>query len=52
LQTTDLDHDGEKELVLSLQDPGWSGRIYTKIEGKIGFSYTGYNLPMEAIVEH
>ena len=51
LQTLDLDHNGEKELVISLQDPGWSGRIYSKIEGKIGFSYTEYNLPMEAIVE-
>ena len=34
LQMFDLDHDGVREMVLSLQDEGWHGRIYSKIHGK------------------
>ncbi len=51
VQILDLNHDGEKELIMSLQDPGWNGRIYRKIPGKIGFCYTGFRIPMESIVE-
>ena len=51
VQILDLNHDGEKEMILSLQDRGWNGRIYRKIPGKIGFYYTGFRLPMESIVE-
>jgi len=51
VQILDLNHDGEKEMILSLQDPGWNGRIYRKVPGKIGFYYTGIHIPMESIVE-
>ncbi len=51
LQMFDLDHDGLREMVLSLQDEGWDGRIYSKIPGKIKFKYTGQQIPLESIVE-
>ena len=51
LQMFDLDHDGVKEMILSLQDKGWNGRIYSKVPGKISFIYTGRQIPMESIVE-
>ena len=51
LQMFDLDHDGDKEMILSLQDKGWNGRIYSKVPGKTAFTYTGRQIPMESIVE-
>lgn len=51
LQMFDLDHDGFKEMILSLQDKGWNGRIYSKVPGKTAFAYTGRQIPMESIVE-
>jgi hypothetical protein len=51
LQVLDIDHDNEKEIIVSLQEPGWNGRIYRKIKGKISFQYTGLRAPVIPINE-
>ena len=51
LQVLDIDHDNEKEVIVSLQESGWNGRIYRKIKGKIAFQYTGLVAPVIPINE-
>jgi hypothetical protein len=51
LQVLDIDNDKEKEIIISLQEPGWDGRIYKKIKGKIGLSYTGAQVSVKVIKE-
>jgi hypothetical protein len=51
LQILDIDHDNEKEVIISLQEPGLGGRIYHKSKEKTGLSYTGYRIPLEPIIE-
>lgn len=51
LQILDIDHNGEKEIIISLQEPGWGGRIYHRSKEKIGLSYTGFRVPLEPIIE-
>lgn len=51
LQVLDLDHDNEKEIIVSFQEPGWDGRIFHKTKGRIGLHYTGYRLPVIPINE-
>ena len=51
LQVLDIDHDNEKEIIVSLQKPGWNGRIYRKIKEKIAFQYTGLRAPVIPIEE-
>ena len=51
LQVLDIDHDNKKELIVSLQESGWDGRIYRKIKGKIAFEYTGLRAPVIPINE-
>ena len=51
LQVLDIDHDNEKEIIVSLQEPGWNGRIYHKIKGKIAFQFTGWVAPVTPINE-
>jgi hypothetical protein len=51
LQVLDLDQDNEKEIIVSLQEPGWDGRIFHKIKGQIALNYTGYRLPVIPINE-
>ena len=51
LQILDIDHDNEKEVFVSLQEPGWGGRVYHRSKGKIGLTYSGYRIPLEPIIE-
>jgi hypothetical protein len=51
LQVLDIDNDDEKEVIVSLQDAGWDGRIYRKIKGKTGLQYTGSKVPVIPINE-
>lgn len=51
LQVLDIDHDNQKEIIVSLQDPGWDGRIYRKQHGRIGVYYTGFKVPVHPINE-
>ncbi len=51
LQVLDIDHDNKKEVIVSLQEPGWNGRIYRKIKGKIALLYTGLIVPVVPINE-
>lgn len=51
LQILDIDHDNEKEVIISLQEPDWGGRIYHKSNGKTGLSFSGYRVPLEPIIE-
>jgi hypothetical protein len=51
LQVLDIDHDNEKEVIVSLQESGWNGRIYRKIKEKIAFRYTGLVAPVIPINE-
>jgi hypothetical protein len=51
LQVIDIDNDGEKEVIIGLQDPGWDGRIYHKLNNKIGLYYTGWRVPVKPINE-
>jgi hypothetical protein len=51
LQVLDIDNDSEKEIIISLQEPGWDGRIYKKIKGKIDLLYTGAQVPVKVIKE-
>jgi hypothetical protein len=51
LQALDIDHDNEKDLIVSLQEAGWNGRIYRKVKGKIAFQYTGLVAPVIPINE-
>ncbi len=51
LQILDIDHDNEKEVIISLQEPGLGGKIYHKSKEKTGLSYTGYRVPLEPIIE-
>jgi len=41
ISTADIDHDGEIELILSVQQEGFAGRIFKKVPGKIELYYTG-----------
>lgn len=51
LQVLDLDHDGEEEVIISLQDPGWNGRIFHKVKGRIALEYTRMRVPVIPINE-
>jgi len=51
LQVLDIDNDNEKEVIVSLQEPGWNGRIYHKLKGKIGLYYMGSRVPVIPINE-
>lgn len=51
VQALDIDNDGEKEVIISLQDAGWEGRIYRKIKGKAVLQYTGSKVPVRPITE-
>lgn len=51
LQVLDIDNDNEKEIVIGIQSPGWDGRIYRKLKGKIGLYYTGVQVPVKPIKE-
>jgi hypothetical protein len=51
LQIMDIDHDNEKEIIISLQEPGWGGRIYHKTKDKPGLFYSGSRIPLEPIIE-
>jgi hypothetical protein len=52
LQVLDIDHDGREEVIIGLQDPGWDGRIFHKVKGKIALEYTGMRVPVKPINEH
>ncbi len=52
LQVLDLDNDGREEVVIGLQDPGWDGKIFHKLKGKIALEYTGMRVPVKPINEH
>jgi hypothetical protein len=51
LQVLDIDSDGEKDVIISLQEPGWDGRIYHKLKDKIGLYYSGSQVPVKALNE-
>ena len=51
LQVLDIDNDGEKEVIISLQDAGWDGRIYRKVRGKTALQYIGSKVPVKPINE-
>lgn len=51
LQVLDIDNDNEKEIIIGIQNPGWDGRIYRKLKGKIGLYYTGSQVPVKPIKE-
>jgi len=51
LQILDIDQDNEKEVIISLQQPGWGGRIYHRSKDKTGLFYTGTTIPIEPIIE-
>ena len=51
LQVLDIDGDGQKEVIIGLQDLGWDGRIYRKVKGKNGLYYTGSRVPVKPINE-
>lgn len=51
LQVLDIDSDGEKDVIISLQEPGWDGRIYHKSKDKIGLYDTGSRVPVKALNE-
>jgi hypothetical protein len=51
LQVLDIDNDNEKEVIISLQEPGWGGRIYHKSKNKPGLVFSGLRVPLEPIIE-
>jgi hypothetical protein len=51
LQILDIDHDNKKEVIVSLQEPGWGGRVFRRVKNEIGLAYSGYRIPLEPIIE-
>jgi hypothetical protein len=51
LQILDLDHDNIKEIIISLQEPEWGGRIFHLSDDGKKLIYSGKRIPMEPIIE-
>lgn len=51
LQILDLNNDKEQEIIISLQQPDWDGRIFHKVKGEIRLKYSGLRLPVIPINE-
>jgi hypothetical protein len=51
LQILDLDKDNVKEIIISLQEPEWGGRIFHLSENGTGLVFTGIRIPMTPIIE-
>ena len=51
LQAVDLDKDGEREVVISVQSDGCRGRVFKPSKGRVGLEYTGTALARLRIEE-
>jgi len=51
IQAVDLDKDGEKEVVIAIQESEWKGRVFEPLEDRAGLEYTGKVLPRLCIEE-
>jgi hypothetical protein len=45
MQSVDIDRDGEKEIIISVQADGLEGRVCKPSKERVGLEYTGTALP-------
>lgn len=51
IQAVDLDKDGERKVVVAVQEDGFKGRVFKPLKDRVGLEYTGKALPCLSIEE-